>query len=286
VADLIGAGLVKNVPNALGKTVFGYEKVTDMDAATTSLDGISRTNNDRQEFELNQLPLPITHKDFFINLRTLAASREKGESLRHHAGRSRAEWSRSSSEKMLFQGGPKFGGLPIYGYMTHPERVTSPGFGTVATGADGEDGRRTSDDTLTMMTALQANRMYGPVLDLRADRRGRPDRERLQGERFIQTIRSVWKRSRASSCGARCGSAADLQRRDGAGDAGRVVSWVNGENLQTVQWDEYGGFEVNFKAFAIGVPLIRSDIAGRSGRLGRGAIRHPSHRARARGRHA
>src|SRR5262245_36199802 len=50
VADLIAAGLVKNVPNALGKTVFGYDKVTDMDAATTSLDGISRTGNDVLEF--------------------------------------------------------------------------------------------------------------------------------------------------------------------------------------------------------------------------------------------
>ena len=44
-----------------------------------------------------------------------------------------------------------------------------------------------------------------------------------------------------------------------------VASWVNGEALQTVQWDELGGFKINFKAFAIGVPLIRSDMAGRSG---------------------
>jgi hypothetical protein len=38
-----------------------------------------------------------------------------------------------------------------------------------------------------------------------------------------------------------------------------VAAWVQGEPLQTVQWDEYGGFEINFKAFAIGVPLIRTD---------------------------
>ena len=75
VGDLIASGFVRTVPNALGKTVFGYEKVTDMDPAMTSLDGLERTPNDRIEFSLNQLPLPITHKDFFINLRVLAASR-------------------------------------------------------------------------------------------------------------------------------------------------------------------------------------------------------------------
>jgi hypothetical protein len=44
-----------------------------------------------------------------------------------------------------------------------------------------------------------------------------------------------------------------------------VVCWVEGEPLQTVQWDEAGGFDLNFKAWQIAVPLIRSDAAGRSG---------------------
>ena len=44
-----------------------------------------------------------------------------------------------------------------------------------------------------------------------------------------------------------------------------VVALVQGEPLQTVQWDIEGGFGINFKAFMIQVPLIRSDIDGRSG---------------------
>jgi hypothetical protein len=44
-----------------------------------------------------------------------------------------------------------------------------------------------------------------------------------------------------------------------------VVSWVKGEPLQTVQWDEHGGMKLRFKAFQIGVPLIKSDIQGRCG---------------------
>jgi hypothetical protein len=32
-----------------------------------------------------------------------------------------------------------------------------------------------------------------------------------------------------------------------------------------VQWDIHGGFQINFKAFTIQVPLIRADAQGRSG---------------------
>jgi hypothetical protein len=32
-----------------------------------------------------------------------------------------------------------------------------------------------------------------------------------------------------------------------------------------VQWDVHGGFQVNFKAFMIAVPLIRADAQNRSG---------------------
>jgi hypothetical protein len=81
-----------------------------MDDAEVSLDGLAKTANDEQEFKLNQLPLPITHKDFFINLRQLSASRQRGERStprRPHGG---SQVVAEKLEKMLFQGGPTFGG--------------------------------------------------------------------------------------------------------------------------------------------------------------------------------
>jgi hypothetical protein len=65
------------------------------------------------------------------------------------------------------------------------------------------------------------------------------------------------------------------ERRHEAGRPVDVAAWVKGESLQTVQWDEYGGFKINFKAFAIGVPLIRSDA-----RVGRASFTSYTHRAR------
>src|SRR6185295_12574217 len=46
VAMLVSRGLVKVIPNGLAKTVYEYEKQTDMDDAEVSMDGISRSDND------------------------------------------------------------------------------------------------------------------------------------------------------------------------------------------------------------------------------------------------
>lgn len=263
VADLISAGNVINVPNALGKTVLGYEKITDMDPATTSLDGLARTNNDLIEFQLNQLPLPITHKDFHINLRTLVASRDKGEPLDTVQVRVAGRVVVEQLEKMLFQGGPTFGALPIYGYITHPNRNTS-GFGTNGDwGQAAKTGENMLADVQTMKTSLHADRFYGPyVVYVPADVASKLDgdfkansdktiRQRLLEIDGISAIRVADQLPTSHVLMVQM--------------TPDVATWVNGENLQTVQWDEYGGFQLNFKAFSMGVPLIRADIQNRSG---------------------
>jgi hypothetical protein len=44
-----------------------------------------------------------------------------------------------------------------------------------------------------------------------------------------------------------------------------VITWGRGLDPTTVQWDIQGGFGVDMKIFAIGVPIIRADKQGRSG---------------------
>ena len=263
VADLIGAGLVRPVSNALGKTVFGYEKVTDMDPALTSLDGLARSGNDVQEFSLNQIPLPITHKDFFINLRTLAASREKGEALDTTNVRTAGRVVAEQLENMLFNGGPSFGGLPIYGYRTHPDRNTAA-FGT---GGDWGQGAKTGEQILTdlqtMKTGLHADRMFGPywvyvpadaAVKLDGDFKANSDKTIRQRLEEVDGILGVRVADQLAT--------SQVLLVQATMD---TAAWVQGESIQTVEWDEYGGFQINFKAFAIGVPLIRSDSDGRSG---------------------
>lgn len=263
VADLLGAGNVINVPNALGKMVLGYDKSTDMDPATTSLDGLARTANDLQEFKLFQTPLPITHKDFFINLRKLAASRANGEPLdtmqAGTAGRTVAE----QLEKMLFQGGPTFGGLPIYGYTTHPDRNTGGFVTNGAWSAAAKTGENILEDIQKMKTALHADRFYGPYwIYVPAD-----VASKLDGDFKANSDKTIRQRilEIEGILGIRVADQLPTLNVLMVQATVDVAAWVQGENLQAVQWDTYGGFQLNFKAFAIGVPLIRSDITGRSG---------------------
>lgn len=264
VADLIAAGLVKRVPNGLAKTILEYQKIGDMEGAIVSLDGVTRSENDRPEITTAGLPLPLTHKDFYINLRTLAASRsEGGEALDttyvRLAGRKVAE----EVERMLFRGGKIFAGYPIYGYTTHPERNTGS-FGTNGNWAQAaKTGENILADVMTMIAALETDRMYGPYwiyvssdasLKLSDDFKANSDktiRERLLEIENVSMIRVVDQLPANTVVMVQATS--------------DVVQMVEGERLQTVQWDVHGGFQVNFKAFTIMVPLIRSDATGRSG---------------------
>ena len=263
VADLLSAGLTLPVGNAMAKTVFQYETVTDMEPAITSLDGNARGENDRQEFTLANLPLPITHKDFYINLRTLMASRETGETLDTTQVRTAGRLCVEEQEKMLFQGGRNWGGNTIYGYTTHPNRnlVT---FGTNGTwNQAAKTGENMLDDVITMITAAQADRFYGPYWlyvpsdaapNLSKDFKANSDktiRQRLMEVEQVAAIRVVDQLPTANVLLVQ----ATID----------VTAMVTGIPLQTIQWDINGGFTINFKAFQIQIPLIRSDADGRSG---------------------
>lgn len=267
VADLREAGLVRSVSNSLGKTVFAYEKVTFMDVAEVSLFGETRTDNDKVEFQLNNLPLPMIHKDFFIDIRTLTASRNQNEPLDTTQVRTAGRVIAEMEEQLLFQGGPTFGGLPIYGYTTFPGRHTA-GYGSGGNWTVANQGTKTGpqilDDLLTMIETLQEDRMFGPYFlyvsrdsgatlenDYNPTFSTKTIRQRLEEVEGISKVQVVDKLP-----------AATVVLVQATMD---VTCWVQGEALQTVQWDTSGGMQINFKAFEIGVPLIRNDIQGRTG---------------------
>jgi hypothetical protein len=264
VADLLAAGLVRNVANGMGKTVYQWEKVTDMEPAIVSLDGMVQSDNDRVEFDFDGLPLPITHKDFFLNLRTLSASRERGESLDTTQARIAGRLVAEKTEDMLFNGASKvYAGLPIYGYTTHPNRNTivhgTNGLWTAAA----KTGDNILSDVIAMKALADAQRQYGPYvlyvsastnLALDKDFKANSDwtiRQRLLMVDGITAIRISDKLA--------AGNEVLVQMTP------ETVVMVQGERLQTIQWDTHGGFGINFKAFQIMVPLVRADIQNRSG---------------------
>lgn len=263
VADLRAAGLVRPVPNALGKTIFQYEKMTDMNPAGISLDGISRTEDDRQEFSIAGVPLPIIHKDFTLNLRTLSASRDRGEPLDtmqvQTAGRKIAE----TLEYITINGGPTYGGMPIYGLLNHPD-ANVQNFGAWGQWAGAAvTGANILTDLLAMFTKLEGDQMYGPYnlyishdlsIKLEEDFKANVSqtiRQRLMGVDRLNSITVLDQMPDAT--GVLVQMTPD------------VISLIDGEPLQTVQWDIEAGFKICFKAFTICVPLVRSNANGESG---------------------
>jgi uncharacterized linocin/CFP29 family protein len=264
VADLISAGLVKTIANGLSKTVLEYDKVGDMDPAIVSLDGVTRSENDRLLYERAGLPLPITHKDFYLNLRALLASRTGSEPLDttyiRVAGRKVGEMT----EEMLFDGGKIFGALPIYGYTNHPDRNTAS-FGTNGNWEQtAKTGENILTDVFTLVALLEADGYFGPYWLYVG---GTGANLKLAGDYKAATSGTIRQRILDT------GRISKIQQVDMLDDnnvvlvqpSSDVVTMVSGEPLQTVQWDVHGGFQINFKAFQIMVPLIRSDIDGNSG---------------------
>jgi uncharacterized linocin/CFP29 family protein len=265
VANLFNAGLTIGVPNALGKTVFQWEDMSDMQPAVVSLDGLARADDDRVEYAINSLPLPIIHKDFNLGIRTLEASRTRGEALDTTQGRVSSRLVSEQIESLLYNGySNTFLGSNIYGLLTHPNRNTDT-FG--GAGAWSTAGAATGEDILTDvqagMEALEAAGFYGPYwLDvptgvgiyLSKDFKANSDKTTRQRLLEIDEL------ERITVCDQL--PADNIVMYQPTLD---VVAMLDGEPVQTVQWDQYGGFKVAFKVMAIQIPLVRATQSGDSG---------------------
>jgi uncharacterized linocin/CFP29 family protein len=264
VADIIAAGNVINIPNAMGITNYEYEKISDMNAPDLSMDGNARTENDAVTFSPHNLPLPIMHKDFFMSLRKLTASRNKGESLDTTQIRLAGRLIGEETEKLLFQGTSKiYGAVPIYGYLTHPDRNVGAYSGTIAWSNASKTGAQMLTDLQTMIALLEADRFYGPYnvyvpttssVHFEDDFKAASDKTIIQRLLEMQQINSI------TVCD-QCTVDKIVMVQMGM----ETAAMVQGIPLQTVQWDINGGFTLHFKAFQISIPLIRSDKENRCG---------------------
>jgi hypothetical protein len=153
--------------------------------------------------------------------------------------------------------------LPIYGLLTHNHRNTG-GYGT---GGNWAQAAKTGDqillDIFTMMAALQADGFDGPYwvyyptnanLHLLGDFKAASDDTILDRIKKIPEIKKFEVLPQLP--------ADNVVMFQATKD---VIAMVDGEDVQTVQWDVNGGFGVNFKAFAIQIPLVRCDADDNSG---------------------
>jgi len=117
IQDLISRGLV--VSEEFTTTLIGVEKLNEFQEAIQSMGEVTDLNNDTV-FTEDLTPLPITMSGFSVQAR-----QNKSYKVPAGVGESTRKVS-LKLENMLFNGSPTIvsGGNTVYGYTTHPNRMT------------------------------------------------------------------------------------------------------------------------------------------------------------------
>jgi uncharacterized linocin/CFP29 family protein len=261
VGDLITRGLVYNLPNALGTTRLEWERMGDMGPAEVNFAAVTEGRNDTLEFDLVGMPIPIVHKDFWINIRKLEASRKNGMPLDTTQAEICARKVSETIESMLFLGNTSLGANnPILGYATAPNRVTGSTTASWATAT----GAQIVADVIAMIAAANLKEMWGPFVfyvhysamsNMGNDYKAESDKTILQRVKEIEGVGDI----KTSYYVPNADTVFAVQMTSD------VVDLVNGFGPTVVQWDTLGGLQSNFKVMAIMIPRVKSTIIQQSG---------------------
>jgi hypothetical protein len=245
----------------MGKTVYEYQRMTDIGPAVTSMDGIRESDMDRAHFDLTGIPLPIVHKDFQFTARQIAISRNGGPPLDTTLARLAARKCMEEVEKYTAGSQTfKFGGYNLYGYTNFPQRMTQ-----TITAPASNNHAITISEILSMKKKLMDKGFQGPYVvymspawELYMDEdyssagtRTETFRERILKIEGINELRnSYWLTGNTILM---------IQKSPDVAQA------VVGMDVTTMQWPTKGGMMVNFKVMCILLPLLRADFNGISG---------------------
>jgi len=262
VADLRGAGLDFVIPNGMGKTVLETETQSDISDAEITMDGLEETAGDRPQFGLENLPLPIIHKNFSYSARQIAASRSGGSPLDTTTAELAARSVAEEAEKLLIGTSSTFafGGGTLYGYLNYPNSIaatiTSPVAGGWLAATTVSDVLGMVQDSIDSYHYGPWRLYYGPSWSqyMNDEYKAQSDDTIRQRLARIDNIQSV------SMLDYLTGYNLVLVQM-----TSDVVREVVGMEMTTVQWSSMGGLKENFKVMAIMCPQLRKDYNDKTG---------------------
>lgn len=257
--------------NGMGKMILEHETMSDPGSAQVDMDGLTEGRTDSPKFQLEGLPLPITHANFWFSSRRLMISRNSGTPLDTAMGEAAGRRVAETIEKTLIgtQTGLTYGvaadygrAPTVYGYTNFPDRITK----TDMTAPNGANGTAVLTSWLAMRDLLYDANFYGPFMVYTS----------RDYDQYLDNLFSTTEPS-----------AGTLRRRlleiDGISGIRRldyldspftvifvqmtpdVARAINGLDITTVQWESQGGMRLNFKVMTIQVPQLRADYNGNCG---------------------
>jgi uncharacterized linocin/CFP29 family protein len=268
IADLRGRGLTHSL-GSIGQTVSLWDSVSSMTPAQIDMSGLTAGEEDTIAYAQSQVPVPIVHKDFRLNIRRLQASRMFGEAVDTTAANVASRLVAEASEGMLFSGKAiKVEGGTIYGYRNFPARaqVDRTADWLSATPA------QIKGDVQAMLAAARTRRYYGPFcLYIPPEWEGVLDEYYLVGDDTagITSVGLTIRQALLNLSGL-----AEIKVADFMGATGEavmvqmtndVVDLAIAQDVTTLSWSAMGGMQERFKVMAVWVPRLKADYDGRCG---------------------
>lgn len=258
--DLRGAGNVIRIPGAMGKTIYEYQRMSDIGPATTSMDGIRESDADAPAFDLTGIPLPIIHKDFQFTARQISVMRQGGAPI--DLANVRLATRKCMEEVEKYTVGTqtfKYGTYNLYGYTNFPQRMTQS-----ITAPTSANHATTIAEILSMIKKLTDKGFSGPFWvymstawnqflgeDYSTAKGTNTLRTRILEIEGIAGIRTSYWLS---------GNAIIVMQ-----PSAEVAQAVVGMDFMTLQWPTNGGMLINFKVMGMMYPLLRADFNGITG---------------------
>lgn len=266
IQDLRNAGLIVRL-GGLGTLISQYEKVSDMTAADQNMEGVTSGNEDKVTFTLISVPVPITHKDFRINLRQLEASRRLGDSLDTTMAQVASRLVADKLEETLFNGasGIVTNGSGVEGYTNATNRNTGSAVDSDGTGGAGWnlDPANAYDTVREMIQKAQSDNYFGPYWLYVSTIQYNELFKRFgdgTGDIAFETLSNFPELVQIKPADVLADGTVVLVQA-----TSNVVDLAIATDIQTVEWSNSGGLERRFKIMAAMVPRVKSDANSQSG---------------------
>lgn len=269
VADLRAAGLTYTITNGMGTSVLQYQRMNDTGNAIISMDPIRTASDFRPIFDSVYLPLPFIHSDFQLGARELAISRQGGAPLDTTKGEMAGRRVAEETEKLCLGrlDTYTYAGGTIYGMTNFTGKLTAT---ITAPTASGWTPATHLAEMLAARQTLQNAKHYGPYMvyyssawdkyldnDYSTAYPNKSVRQRIAEIDGFSGIRTLDYLDTTGSTY----NILILEMDSG------TIRLVIGMDVTTLEWEEMGGLQKNYKVMCIIIPQLRADMDGNTGIL-------------------
>jgi len=258
IADLLSHNLVHQL-GGLGTLVSQYNRMGEKNRAQVSMKASTDAEQSRVLFDLQSVPIPVIFSEFQLDIRLLDSSRRLGDALDTVEAEEAARVVAEELEYILFNGNTTaMGGMPIYGYRTHPQRNTA------TVGATWGTATNIYPNILGMVAGLTSDKIPGPYILY------------VHNDQFMETLaiqdttRGLTERQVALN---NIPMLEDIKIADKmpSGEAVMVamnrntVDLARAEDFTPVEWESMGGLVTHYRGMTVAAPRVKATMSGQCG---------------------